>query len=97
MIDFVRAKRGGPGIAGRAVHDELGDGQDKMSAGHRRGMVKHRAAVIVVRAAVCVAGGIVRARHALGMGDDLPMLEGVDGMRHGQQCQTGEQEGSETA
>jgi len=97
MID-----RGGPRRGRGEKHrgnngDGFGESQQKHAV-HERGRVIMRGATVVMAgpAVFRVAVGM-GMRHAIHMGGNLPVLERMRGVRHGQKRQTGQPKYSKSA
>jgi len=97
MIDRHSPRRGRSVKVRGNNSDGLADRQNK-NATHQGGRVIMRgAAVVMTRPAVSLLAVGMGMRHAVRMGGNLPMLEGMGGVGHGQKRQAGQPKNAESA
>ena len=97
MVDGSRPRRGYGGVLGGYHRNHLRHRKDKNCPEQRRGVVMRSAAVVVTRPAISMIAVGLGMSHAFRMGSNLPVLESVGGVGHGQKRQTSQPHNAKSA
>ena len=97
MVDGSRPGRGYGGVLGGYHRNHLRHRKDKNCPEQRRGVVMRSAAVVVTRPAISMIAIGLGMSHAFRMGSNLPVLESVGGVGHGQKRQTSKPNNAKSA